>query len=92
MSLANLRWKMETLGYKHWQVAQAAGVSESKLSRALSGRATLGGAQKKRISEFLRCDDLPWLFREFHSVPASYVIICEETQLTPALACAGRES
>lgn len=84
--LANLRWKIETQGLKHYDVAKAAGISESKLSRALSGRATLGPIEKERIAAAVSCDDQNWLFRDFGVLPRSYRP--EQPEPEPAFACA----
>jgi hypothetical protein len=89
MAFANLRWKIETLGLRNYQVADAARLSESKFSRALAGRAQLTPTEKLRIAEALGCaHEMDWLFREFAVVPRSYVIRDEPA---PAMACSTAE-
>jgi hypothetical protein len=82
MALANLRWKIETLGLHNYEVASAAKVSESKFSRVLAGRSTLSESERARIAETLGCLDHTWLFREFTFVPRAYVVQDERERLT----------
>ena len=74
MALANLRWKIETLGLHNHEVAGAGKLSESKFSRVLAGRASLSASERERIAETLGCLDHGWLFREFTFVPRSYIV------------------
>jgi hypothetical protein len=74
--LANLRWKIETLGLRNYEVAAQARLSESKFSRALAGRADLSLGEQERIAAALGVNDHAWLFRKFNTVPRSY--ICDE--------------
>ena len=70
--LINLRWKIQMLGCKNYQVAAAANLSESKFSRALSGRADLTAGEQERIATTLGVEDRAWLFKNFAVVPRSY--------------------
>ncbi len=74
--LVNLRWKIQISGRKNYEVAAAANLSESKFSRALAGRADLSGSEQERIAAALGVADRTWLFKQFSTVPRSYV--CDE--------------
>ena len=74
--LINLRWKIQTQGRKNYEVANAAGLSESRFSRVLAGRAELTGSEQERIATALGVKDHTWLFKRFITVPRSYV--CDE--------------
>ena len=85
MALANLRWKIETLGLRNYEVAGAVKLSESKFSRALAGRSALSDSERSRIAETLGCLDHTWLFREFTFVPRAYVVHDEPVPLTESV-------
>jgi plasmid maintenance system antidote protein VapI len=70
--LINLSWKIRTLGRKNYEVANAAGLSESKFSRVLAGRADLTAGEQDRIAKALGVEDRIWLFKQFNIVPRSY--------------------
>jgi transcriptional regulator with XRE-family HTH domain len=70
--LINLRWKVQTTGRKNYEVARAAGLSESRFSRALAGRADLTAGEQDRIAKALGVEDRTWLFKKFSTVPRSY--------------------
>jgi hypothetical protein len=70
--LINLQWKIRALGFKNYQVASAANVSESKFSRALSGRSELSLSEQSRIATALGVSDHAWLFKKFAVIPRSY--------------------
>jgi hypothetical protein len=70
--LVNLQWKIKILGLKNYQVASTANLSESKFSRALSGRSELSHAEQTRIAAALGVADHAWLFKSFAVVPRSY--------------------
>jgi hypothetical protein len=71
--LVNLSWKIRTLGRRNYEVAAAASLSESKFSRALAGRADLTAGEQERIATALGVEDRTWLFKQFSTVPRSYV-------------------
>jgi transcriptional regulator with XRE-family HTH domain len=75
--LVNLRWKIQTAGRKNYEVANAAGLSESRFSRVLAGRAELTGSEQERIAAALGVEDRTWLFKKFAVVPRSYTV-CDE--------------
>lgn len=75
--LVNLRWKIQTLGMKNYEVATAAQLSESKFSRALSGRTDLTAGEQDRIAATLGVADRAWLFKKFNVVPRSCAV-CDE--------------
>jgi len=74
--LVNLSWKIRALGMKNYEVANRASMSESKFSRALSGRTYLSPVEQARIAAALGVEDSTWLFKQFASVPRSYT--CDE--------------
>lgn len=73
--LINLRWKIQTAGRKNYEIA-AASVSESKFSRALAGRTDLTTGEQERVAAALGVEDRTWLFKQFSTVPRTY--ICDE--------------
>jgi transcriptional regulator with XRE-family HTH domain len=71
--LSNLVGTMRARRVRGWQVAEATGVGESQLSRAVNGHEQLGPIQRQRIAEYLRAD-VGWLFsREFKVPPLGKV-------------------
>ena len=68
--LVNLLTALRARSLRAYEIAQAAGLTESKLSRAISGRVQLGPAERTRIANFLDADE-SWLFQETVSIPGS---------------------
>lgn len=66
--LSNLVGTMRARRVRGWQVAEATGVGESQLSRAVNGHEQLGPIHRQRIAEYLRADAV-WLFSDQFKVP-----------------------
>lgn len=66
--LSNLVGTMRARRVRGWQIAEATGIGETQLSRAINGHEALGLVQRQRIARFLDAD-LGWLFSSEFKVP-----------------------
>ncbi len=73
--LGNLVALMRVRRIRGWEVARATGISESRLSRFVSGHEDLGSVQRQQIARFLRAEP-GWLFsREFKVPPLAELAV-----------------
>jgi transcriptional regulator with XRE-family HTH domain len=61
MIFPNLSFALTHRGVRQFQLAARADMSESALSRALSGRREFSAGERARVAEIL-CFDVEWLF------------------------------
>lgn len=66
--LGNLVAAMRVRRVRGYQVAEAAGISESRLSRFINGHEDLGPVQRQQIAQFLGADP-GWLFSRKLEIP-----------------------
>lgn len=82
--LGNLVAVMRVRRVRGYQVADAAGISESRLSRFVNGHDDLGLVQRQQIAYFLRADP-DWLFSRKLEIPP-----LPELAITAAASVGGR--
>lgn len=68
MEYPNIGWAMAKRGCRNYEVADAAGLSESQFSRSLRGRRELSPVEKQRIASFLGFE-ADVLFARFSPAP-----------------------
>lgn len=64
MRFLNLFWAISDVGRSHYQVASAAGLSESRFSRGLHGRLQFTKEEQQRIAAAVGGYSVEWLFSE----------------------------
>ena len=63
MRFPNLVWAIAQRRQAHYETAAEVGMSESRFSRCLSGRAEFSPEERQRLTDVLDYPDA-WLFRE----------------------------
>lgn len=76
MHFPNISYAAAVRGLTQYQLAESAGMSESRLSRCLNGRFEFSPAERVRIADVLGCD-LAWLFER--PKPPKFRILDGET-------------
>lgn len=94
MKFPNVAYAISFRRKPHYEVAQAAGISEWRLSRLLNGRSAFTSAERERLAEALGFEQ-EWLFeasrppsRAFRSTPADNG---RTANIPQAIACATGE-
>lgn len=80
MHFPNIAYAAGIRGLAQYQLAEAASMNESRLSRCLNGRFEFTPAERARIAETLGFDEL-WLFERPKPKPRIF-----EGETTPAMA------
>jgi hypothetical protein len=81
MKFPNLVWAIGECRLAHYQAAAEAGVSETRFSRCLSGRAEFSQQEKEKLATFLAYP-VAWLFQEI--IPPISIHRSEDAGLVPA--------
>jgi hypothetical protein len=82
MKFTNLIWAIAQQHRAHYQAAAEGGMSESRFSRCLSGRAEFSDEERRKLSVFLGYPET-WLFQEV-SPPARLQQAEHSAGLVPA--------
>lgn len=70
MQFPNVAWATSQKRIAHYQLAAIVGMSESRFSRALNGRADFTSDEREKIADALNFP-VDWLFREVVLPPLS---------------------